>query len=117
MMVFFSLSTIIDGIFVSRYVGANTLSATNIVYTVINISIGISIMVATGLIVAVLSIIFINDINYALGDALATCVSYAKPKFNMKLILYSCMNGSNEMGTQMSGAVTTFIVSMIFINK
>lgn len=231
MMVFFSLSTIIDGIFVSRYVGANALSATNIVYPVINILIGISIMFATGgnaivakymgegknqeaketftlitlsalvagLIVAILSIIFIKDIIYALGAtdnlykncfdylivflifapvmisklffdyflvtagvpklglissvsggviniildylfivdfkmgalgaALATCVSYAlpamvgviyfsrksnvlcfaKPKFNMKLILDSCMNGSSEMVTQMSGAVTTFL--------
>ncbi len=231
MMVFFSLSTIIDGIFVSRYVGANALSATNIVYPVINVLIGISIMFATGgnaivakymgegknqeaketftlitlsalavgLIVAILSIIFIKDIIYALGStdslykncydylvvflifapvmisklffdyflvtagvpklglissvsggviniildylfivefkmgtlgaALATCVSYAlpamvgviyfsrksnvlcfaKPKFNMKLILDSCMNGSSEMVTQMSGAVTTFL--------
>lgn len=231
MMVFFSLSTIIDGIFVSRYVGANALSATNIVYPVINVLIGISIMFATGgnaivakymgegknqeaketftlitlsalavgLIVAILSIIFIKDIIYALGAtdnlykncydylivflifapvmisklffdyflvtagvpklglissvsggviniildylfivefkmgalgaALATCISYAlpamvgviyfsrksnvlcfaKPKFNMKLILDSCMNGSSEMVTQMSGAVTTFL--------
>ncbi|RDY27745.1 MATE family efflux transporter [Romboutsia weinsteinii] len=231
MMVFFSLSTIIDGVFVSRYVGSNALSATNIVYPVINILIGISIMFATGgnaivakymgegkdqeaketftlitlsaivtgLIVAVLSIIFIKDIIYALGAtdslyknsfdylivflvfapvmiaklffdyflvtagvpklglissvsggiiniildyifivefkmgalgaALATCISYAlpavvgivyfsrksnvlcfvKPKFNMKLILDSCMNGSSEMVTQMSGAVTTFL--------
>lgn len=231
MMVFFSLSTIIDGIFVSRYVGSNALSATNIVYPVINILIGISIMFATGgnaivakymgegknqeaketftlitlsalaigLIVAVVSIIFIKDIIYALGSteslykncydylivflvfapvmilklffdyflvtagvpklglissvsggiinilldyvfivtfnmgalgaALATCTSYAipaivgivyfsrksnvlcfaKPKFNIKLILDSCMNGSSEMVTQMSGAVTTFL--------
>ncbi|CEQ20888.1 multidrug efflux protein [[Clostridium] sordellii] len=231
MMVFFSLSTIIDGIFVSRYVGSNALSATNIVYPVINILIGISVMfatggnaivakymgegkkqeaketftlitlsaLATGLIVAVLSIIFIKNIIYALGStdslykncydylivflifapvmisklffdyflvtagvpklglissvsggiiniildylfivefkmgalgaALATCISYAlpamvgviyfsrksnllcfaKPKFNIKLILDSCMNGSSEMVTQMSGAVTTFL--------
>ncbi|CEN78501.1 MATE family efflux transporter [Paraclostridium sordellii] len=231
MMVFFSLSTIIDGIFISRYVGANALSATNIVYPVINILIGISVMFATGgnaivakfmgegknqeaketftlitlsalttgLIVAVLSIIFIKNIIYALGStdslykncydylvvflvfapvmilklffdyflvtagvpklglissvsggviniildylfivefkmgalgaALATCISYAlpatvgviyfsrksnvlcftKPKFNINLILGSCMNGSSEMVTQMSGAVTTFL--------
>lgn len=231
MMVFFSLSTIIDGIFVSRYVGSNALSATNIVYPVINILIGISVMFATGgnaivakymgegknqeaketftlitlsalvagLIVSIFSIIFIKDIIYALGStdslykncydylivflifapvmisklffdyflvtagvpklglissvsggviniildylfivefkmgalgaALATCVSYAlpamvgviyfsrksnvlcfaNPKFNMKLILDSCMNGSSEMVTQMSGAVTTFL--------
>ncbi|EPZ54147.1 matE family protein [[Clostridium] sordellii ATCC 9714] len=34
---------------------------------------------------------------------------FIKPKFNMKLILDSCMNGSSEMVTQMSGAVTTFL--------
>lgn len=32
MMVFMSLYTIVDGIFVSRFVGSNALSATNIVY-------------------------------------------------------------------------------------
>ncbi|CEN24819.1 MATE family efflux transporter [Paraclostridium sordellii] len=237
MMVFFSLSTIIDGIFISRYVGANALSATNIVYPVINILIGVSVMFATGgnaivakfmgegknqeaketftlitlsalttgLIVAVLSIIFIKNIIYALGStdslykncydylvvflvfapvmilklffdyflvtagvpklglissvsggviniildylfivefkmgalgaALATCISYAlpamvgviyfskksnvlcfvKPKFNIKLILDSCMNGSSEMVTQMSGAVTTFLYNAVML--
>ena len=48
MMVFFSLYTIIDGIFVSRYIGSNALSAINIVYPVICILIGISVMMATG---------------------------------------------------------------------
>lgn len=237
MMVFFSLSTIIDGIFVSRYVGSNALSATNIVYPVINILIGISIMFATGgnaivakymgegknqeaketftlitlsalavgLIVALLSILFIKNIIYglgstdslyknsfdylivflifapvmiaklffdyflvtagvpklgmissvsggilniildyvlivvfkmgALGAALATCISYAlpamvgviyfskksnnlcfaKPKFKMKLVLDSCMNGSSEMVTQMSGAVTTFLYNIAML--
>lgn len=237
MMVFFSLSTIIDGIFISRYVGANALSATNIVYPVINILIGISVMFATGgnaivakymgegksreaketftlitlsalvtgIIVAIISVIFIKDIIYALGAtdnlyknsfdylivflifapvmilklffdyflvtagvpklglissvsggvinvildylfivvfdmgalgaALATCMSYAlpaivgivyfsrksnvlcfaKPKFNMRIILDSCMNGSSEMVTQMSGAVTTFLYNIALL--
>ncbi len=48
MMVFFSLYTIIDGMFISKFVGANALSATNIVYPVINILIGIGVMFATG---------------------------------------------------------------------
>ncbi|MEY8320095.1 MATE family efflux transporter [Lachnospiraceae bacterium 46-61] len=47
-MVFLSLYTIIDGVFISRYVGANALSATNIVYPVINLVLGTSIMMATG---------------------------------------------------------------------
>lgn len=48
MMMFFSLYTIIDGMFISKFVGANALSATNIVYPVINILIGIGVMFATG---------------------------------------------------------------------
>lgn len=39
MMMFMSLYTIIDGMFVSRFVGSNALSATNIVYPVVNIMI------------------------------------------------------------------------------
>ena len=47
-MVFLSLYTIVDGIFISRCVGADALSATNIVYPVINLVLGSSIMMATG---------------------------------------------------------------------
>lgn len=48
MMVFMSLYTIVDGVFVSRFVGTNALSAINIVYPVINIVIAVAIMLATG---------------------------------------------------------------------
>lgn len=48
MMVFTSLYTIIDGIFVSRFIGSNALSAINIVYPVINLMIGIGVMLASG---------------------------------------------------------------------
>ncbi|MCC3865255.1 MATE family efflux transporter [Terrisporobacter petrolearius] len=48
MMVFFSLYTIVDGMFISKFIGANALSSTNIVYPVINILIGIGVMFATG---------------------------------------------------------------------
>lgn len=48
MMIFFALYTIVDGMFISRFVGANALSSTNIVYPVISILIGIGIMFATG---------------------------------------------------------------------
>lgn len=237
MMVFFSLYTIIDGIFVSRYIGSNALSAINIVYPVICILIGISVIMATGgsaivakfmgeakdkearesftlititsiifgLIIAIFSLIFIKQIIYLLGStdslyenshtylftmllftpviilkmlfdyflitagnpnlgllsaiiggvtniildyvlivplnmglvgaALATCIGYSlpsiigiiyffnkkntlhfvKPKFNFKTILYSCSNGSSEMVTQISSAVTTFLYNIIMI--
>ena len=48
MMIFMSLYTIVDGIFISRFVGTAALSATNIVYPVINVTYAFSIMLATG---------------------------------------------------------------------
>ncbi|MCC8059307.1 MAG: MATE family efflux transporter [Clostridiales bacterium] len=48
MMVLMALYGIIDGIFVSRFVGSNALSSTNIVWPVINIIIAIGTMLATG---------------------------------------------------------------------
>ena len=48
MMVFFALYSIVDGMFVSRYVGPNALSSINIVYPMISLLIGISVMLATG---------------------------------------------------------------------
>lgn len=48
MMVFMSLYTIVDGIFVSRLVGSNALSAVNIVYPVINLLFAFGIMLSTG---------------------------------------------------------------------
>ena len=41
MMVFFSFYTIVDGMFIAKFVGSNALSATNIVFPVINIIIGV----------------------------------------------------------------------------
>lgn len=113
MMIFMSLYSIVDGIFISRFVGTDALSATNIVYPVINIIIGISIMLATGssaiiarrigedkiqkareafsliifisvvigIIVAVIGVIFIKPIIYALGGTEAIfnyCRDYLK---------------------------------------
>lgn len=48
MMMFMSLYTIIDGIFVSRFVGSNALSSINIVYPIINIVLAIGTMLGTG---------------------------------------------------------------------
>lgn len=237
MMIFFSLYTIIDGIFVSRYVGSNALSAINIIFPVLCLLIGISIMLATGgsaivaklmgegkdeearesftlitltsivsgIVIAIFCFIFIDKIIYLLGGteslyrnayiyivtmliftpalilkmlfdyflitagepklglissiiggvtniildyifivplkmglvgaALATSIGYllpsiigivyffnkkntlhfVKPKFNLKTILNSCSNGSSEMVTQSSTAVTTFLYNVIMM--
>lgn len=48
MMLFMSLYTIIDGIFISRFIGSNALSSLNIVFPIFSISISIATMLATG---------------------------------------------------------------------
>ncbi len=48
MMVVMALYTMVDGIFVARLVSTDALSAVNIVYPILNITIGIGIMFATG---------------------------------------------------------------------
>ncbi|MGN0136797.1 MATE family efflux transporter [Anaerotignum sp.] len=48
MLVFISTYTIVDGIFVSRFVGTTALSAMNIVFPLINILMGLGIMLGTG---------------------------------------------------------------------
>lgn len=50
MMVFFSMYTIIDGVFISRFVGADALSSVNIVYPVISLLTAIAVMFATGVV-------------------------------------------------------------------
>ena len=48
MMIFTGLYTIVDTIFVSRFVNTNALSAINIVCPIINITVGLAAMLATG---------------------------------------------------------------------
>lgn len=237
MMVFFAMYSIVDGMFVSRYVGPNALSSINIVYPMISLLIGVSVMLATGgnaivsklmgenkesearknftlialsavvigMVIAVLSLIFIKPIilflgatenlydycrNYlsinliftpfiilkllfdyyyvtvgksgfglfisvlggitnmvldyvfivifnmgVSGAAVATIIGYAlpavvgiiffankkrvihftRPDFNLSVLKESCINGSSEMVTQLSSAVTTFLYNMAML--
>lgn len=48
MMMIMSLYTIVDGMFVSRFVGTDALSAINIVYPIMNIIMAVAIMLANG---------------------------------------------------------------------
>ena len=48
MMVFMGLYTVVDTIFVARFVDTNALSALNIVCPVINLIVGLGTMLATG---------------------------------------------------------------------
>ena len=48
MMVFLSLYTIVDGLFISRYVGTLALSAVNMSYPITSLELAIGIMLGTG---------------------------------------------------------------------
>lgn len=48
MLLFSSVYCMVDGIFVSRYVGSNALSAVNIVYPLMSVTVGIGVMFGTG---------------------------------------------------------------------
>jgi len=48
MMVILSLYTVVDGFFLSNFVGTDALSATNLVYPFLNLIIAVSVMLATG---------------------------------------------------------------------
>ena len=48
MMVFMSLYGMVDGVFVSRLIGTDALSAVNIVYPIVSVVIAVGIMLATG---------------------------------------------------------------------
>lgn len=48
MMMFMSLYAIVDGVFISRYVGSDALSASNIIFPVITIVIAVGVMLSTG---------------------------------------------------------------------
>lgn len=48
MMIFMSLYTIVDGAFISRYVGPDALAAVNIVYPFLSLVLAVGVMLATG---------------------------------------------------------------------
>ena len=48
MMIFLSLYTIADGMFISRYVGTTALSSTNMCYPIISVELAVGIMLGTG---------------------------------------------------------------------
>lgn len=48
MMIIISLYTVTDGIFIGRFAGSDALAASNIVYPVINLVLGLAIMLASG---------------------------------------------------------------------
>ena len=160
MMMFFALYTIIDGIFISRYVGANALSATNIVYPLINILLGIGTMITAGgsalvskslgegkeeeakntfsflafisivigLVVILISFIFLKPLIYMLGateDLYKYCFEYvfifllAAPFILLKIYFdyFLITAGNPKLGLLCSllGGITNIVLDYVFI--
>lgn len=111
MMIFLSLYTIVDGAFVSRFVGTTALSAVNMVYPAASVIMAIGIMIATGIgysLSAVVGLIYF-------GFFRKKYLYFVKPKSEEKLLIRTCANGSSEMVTNLANAVTTFLFNYIFL--
>ena len=107
MMLFMGLYTIVDTIFVSRFVNTNALSAINIVCPVINLIVGLG----TG----------IGYLIPAITGLIVFCkksgtLSFVKPIIDIKVLGESCINGSSEMVSQLSTAITTFFFNRTMMN-
>lgn len=160
MMILFSLYTIVDGMFVSRFVGSNALSAVNIVFPIINILLAVGIMFATGgnaivaklmgeekyaeanksfsliiltglslgIIIALLSLIFINPLIELLGST-ESLKDYCKTYLTMYLLFtpfvmlksmfdyFFVTAGKPNLGLicSIAGGVTNIFLDYIFI--
>ena len=88
MMVLMSCYTITDGIFISRFLGDNALSAVNIVYPVINIVLAIGVMLATGGSAVVAKKMGEGKDDEANDSLLANCKAYL---FTVVLFAPACM--------------------------
>lgn len=100
--------------------------------------IGMIAVICAGITNIVLDYVFIVALNFGIeGAALATAfgqcipaivgllyftfirsnsIYFVKPKFEGKMILNACTNGSSEMMTNLSQAVTTFLFNIVFLN-
>lgn len=160
MMIFLSLYTIIDGMFISGFVGTDALSATNMVYPVTSIEMAFSIMIATGgsaviakklgegsqkearsiltaltiltavlgVIIAVLSIVFLKPIVYLMGASqvqFGYCVTYLGllsvfvPFFLLETMfqIFFVTAGRPGLGliVTMSAGITNIVLDYIFM--
>lgn len=160
MMIIFSLYTIIDGVFIARFVGDDALAATNIVYPLINLILGTAIMFATGgsaiiaktmgegnldlakrqfsfitffatiagFIIAILGVMFLNEILFLLGATQALysyCLDYGKimiagaPIIIIKMLFdyFFVTAGKPKLGfyNSLLGGFTNILLDYIFI--
>lgn len=125
MMLFMGLYTIVDTIFVSRFVNTNALSAINIVCPVINLIVGLGTMIAMVIFdMGIAGAGFGTGIGYlipAITGLIVFCkksgtLSFVKPIIDIKVLGESCINGSSEMVSQLSTAITTFFFNRTMMN-
>lgn len=109
MMMFFALYTIVDGIFISRFVGANALSATNIIYPVINIIQGLRIIYALG----ATEVLYDYCRDYLLIMLLFAPITMLKMFFDYFLV--TAGNPTLGLISSVIGGVTNVILDYIFI--
>ncbi|MCT4599134.1 MAG: MATE family efflux transporter [Vallitalea sp.] len=99
---------------------------------------GFGVGIVGGIANMILDFIFISQINMGVtGAALATGIGYSipaltfliyfarknkqglrfeMPKWNSKVIVYACFNGSSEMVTGLAGTITTFLFNIIILD-
>lgn len=128
MMLLMGLYTIVDTIFVARFVGTNALSALNIVCPVINLIVGLGTMLATGgsAIIArkmgageavrasqdFTLLIGVGILFFTAGNG---SLHFRKPVLDISILAGSCANGFSEMVSQGACAVTTFLFNRIMM--
>lgn len=160
MMIFLSLYTIVDGIFVSRYAGTIALSAVNIVYPIMCIELAIGIMLAsggsavvakrlgegrkekacedfsfivvvavvTGIIIAVLTNLYLDEIVVALGASklqFELCKQYAgilaffAPVYFLQTLFQTFFVTAGKpvfgLGAMVGAGVTNMVLDYVFI--
>lgn len=143
MMVFLGLYTVIDTIFVARFVSTDALAAINVVTPVIGLTVGIGTMLAAGgnaiisrnmgegeehqarenftLILLSSAAAFGTGCGYLLPAVVGVIfflfekrgtLFFCGPRFRMKVIAESCLNGSSEMVGQSASAVMTLLFNL-----
>lgn len=119
MMVFMSLYTIIDGMFVSRYVGSNALSSINIVFPILNIVMAIATMFATGGTATISKLLGMGEKKEArecMTQFIVIAVSFSLLIMILTILFLTpicTMLGSNE--ALMEGCQTYLLISILFI--
>ncbi|MDE7206929.1 MAG: polysaccharide biosynthesis C-terminal domain-containing protein, partial [Lachnospiraceae bacterium] len=108
----------------------------NLIVTAGHPKLGLALAVGAGIANIIFDYLFIGCLHFGIaGSALGTGIGYLipsvigiafflkkdgtlyfeKPSHDLKMLLYSCLNGSSEMVSQLATAVTTFLFNAIML--